>query len=916
MDDRARAILQRHIPSEPFDFGGTTDPLDPGSVATGSREGESPFGEEGIGAGPLALDDEFTLASDAKPFNPEPAAPVALPPAPVAKLPAPKAPAEPKTVSPPSRPAPSAKPIAKAEAAPVVREKPAPSPAAATPAPLAAAQTEVSDAPADLDQLLAEAGVYLRYGKRERAIASLETLLRSEPQHAAALELLGDAHAGAEETALAVDAWVRAARAAAAIGDATRVATLRSRIEAIDVSAAAALPDPVVPPKAAAAATMLFESPTPAAADTDAGIEADAVDSESLEDIEIDIDAAEFGDPTEEPSVTEATTIDADVVAVAPPESAAAIAESSDVEIEIDADAFVDMPGEADGDPLAEESAQSEPAHFEAAVTPDETSPFEEPEVPDNFEVAEAPSEAVAEPFVELAPIALEEAPEPLPEPAPEIELSDELEIEPALERQPEPAPVPLAASAPSEFSSTTSAEIIEELEEASFYFEQGLLDEAEAIYLRVVQRAPHHPAALLRLGELAVARGNDAAQPVADAAPAAEDASVASHAAIEAVQEVEPPDDLDLTAREFGPTKMWQDDESDDEDRDDAAAAAAPAAESEAQTPQPPDSTSIRVTESPADAQSEPELTVPEVSIAEDAGAPAFDLAAELSEALTDGAPAARAGASTDADGFSSLFSEFKRGVSRTLGEGDIETHFDLGIAYREMGLLDDAIGEFHYALGSSVRRLDALHMMGLCALDVGRAVDAIGHLEQALASPDVPAERETALRFDLGRAHEIEGDRDRALDAFRRVAELDGEFQDVGARIEALLCGPVATGDDSAAEDEAGEVYESFDDLIAEASDETAAVAEPEPVVTESYENFDEFLSDESEDDTTEDAEDGADEVGEGPETEVDAGPALAEPVAAATEITAPTEDPQAPDAEPEAPPGRPRRRKVSFF
>jgi tetratricopeptide (TPR) repeat protein len=835
----------------------------------------------------------------------------------------------------------------------------------------------VSDAPADLDQLLAEAGVYLRYGKRERAIASLEIVLRSEPQHAAALELLGDAHAGAEETALAVDAWTRAAQAAAAIGDATRVATLRSRIEAIDASAAAALPDPVVLPRAAAAATMLFEAPAPAGADTDAGIEADADDSESLEDIDIEIDAAEFGDPTEEPSATE--TIDADVAAIAPPESAAASTESSDVEIEIDANAFVEMPGEGDGDSVADESAESEPTHFEVAETAGETSPFEEPEVSDSLEVAEATSEAVAEPFVPPAPIALQQQPEPEPAAVPEIELSEELEIELAPERQPEPelqpepapeaplalgfevpadaapapqpeeqhAPVPTAASAPGEFSSTTSAEITEELEEAAFYFEQGLLDEAEAIYLRVVQRAPHHPSAQLRLGEIAVARGQDAAQPVADVAQAAEEAPVSSESAFEAVQEVEPPDDLDLTAREFGPTKLWPGDESGDEDRDDdvaaprpdvvpaddvtegglaietesalsaaatseRVAAAAPVTESEPETPQLPDATPIHVMASQPEAPSEPELTVPEVSSADDAGAPAFDLAAELSEALTDGAPATRAGASTDQDGFSSLFSEFKRGVSRTLGEGDIETHFDLGIAYREMGLLDDAIGEFHYALGSSARRLDALHMMGLCALDVGRAIDAIGHLEQALASPDVPAERETALRFDLGRAHETAGDRDRALDDFRRVAELDGEFQDVGARIEALLCGPVATDAAGSDEDENGEVYESFDDLIAEAADAAPAAAEPEPVVCESYENFDEFMSDDTEDD----AEDGADEAGEDHDTEADAGSEPAEPVTAAIEAAAEAEDPQVPDAEPEAPAGPPRRRKVSFF
>ena len=126
----------------------------------------------------------------------------------------------------------------------------------------------------------------------------------------------------------------------------------------------------------------------------------------------------------------------------------------------------------------------------------------------------------------------------------------------------------------PGDFSSTTSAEITEELEEAAFYFEQGLLDEAESIYLRVVQRAPNHPAALLRLGEIAVARGHDSASPVADVAEEVQEPA-ATPSTVEAVQDIEPPDDLDLTAREFGPGNTWQDDENGETTRDGAEAVA-----------------------------------------------------------------------------------------------------------------------------------------------------------------------------------------------------------------------------------------------------------------------------------------------------------------------------------------------------
>ena len=97
----------------------------------------------------------------------------------------------------------------------------------------------------------------------------------------------------------------------------------------------------------------------------------------------------------------------------------------------------------------------------------------------------------------------------------------------------------------------------------------------------------------------------------------------------------------------------------------------------------------------------------------------------------------------STVEDGFGSIFSDFKKGVSETLADGDYETRFDLGIAYREMELFEDAIDEFRICLDSPTRRFDSLYLMGLCARDLTRFGEAMNHLEQALSLPDIPAER-----------------------------------------------------------------------------------------------------------------------------------------------------------------------------
>ncbi len=124
---------------------------------------------------------------------------------------------------------------------------------------------------------------------------------------------------------------------------------------------------------------------------------------------------------------------------------------------------------------------------------------------------------------------------------------------------------------------------------------------------------------------------------------------------------------------------------------------------------------------------------------------------------------------------------------------------------------------------------------MMGLCALDVGRAEDAVSHFEQALATGDCSETSQVGLSYDLARALEMTGDRERSLRTYRAVAELDPDFQDVGERIAALS--QQESADDVALAEDESEQLESFDDLTAE--------AEGPPGEAESFESFDDVIS-----------------------------------------------------------------------
>jgi tetratricopeptide (TPR) repeat protein len=83
--------------------------------------------------------------------------------------------------------------------------------------------------------------------------------------------------------------------------------------------------------------------------------------------------------------------------------------------------------------------------------------------------------------------------------------------------------------------------------------------------------------------------------------------------------------------------------------------------------------------------------------------------------------------------------------GVAETVAEDDAATHYDLGIAYREMGLLDDAVGEFEIAARSAQRAADACFMVALVRADQGRHDDALAALVRSRGN--LPP-----IRFDCG--------------------------------------------------------------------------------------------------------------------------------------------------------------------
>jgi len=696
---------------------------------------------------------------------------------------------------------------------------------------------------------------------------------------------------GGDETQ-AISVWLQAAEAARAGGDFDAVAELRDRISVLDPEAANSLGPPPEP-----AARPVAPEVEPTVVNFDAVEPAEAEDPNELsreidlDDIEIDIEDSEFAEE-------------------------------------------IPTPGTDDGedDPAAAESIEIETDRDDDATPPE--------------------------------PIAAEAG----------------------------------AADSSAGISAASVQKIAEDIEEADFYMKQGLADEAEAIYRRVLSVAPNHPLALVRLGEVAALRGDDPASShpgleIAAAAPvdASAEGSVEAAEATSFREDIPGPDDGDFAAPErssgfeaddaAGAPPVEAAAASDFEldvdvdvefesylegatsDEGDGAAlereavspeveedlasqfltevtepvgfdlaaedAAGAEAERDAEPPDADDTASVGTAArgfaaaeeadagglpgldaevaadapaksaedeaapdlvSPDDSYTDagvalgdgPELTLPEDaddSTDADADGASFDLAAELSDVFDDEDGDSASGLGDSGDGFEAVFREFKRGVSLTLSETDHAAHFDLGIAYREMGLFEDAKNEFRAAMLNPDREIECRHMLGLCYLEQQSPAEAVGEFERIVAFDGASDEQRLSARFELGRAYVVMGEKERARTAFEAVAAVDAGFCDVREHLEDL----------DAPEPVASPSLESFDDLIADVEDGGDETAE----AASGYETFDDLMGDESD---AADAEE----------------PEVGDAVAAVEEV----EDFDEVEPEPTPEPPTPRKRKKISF
>jgi tetratricopeptide (TPR) repeat protein len=285
-----------------------------------------------------------------------------------------------------------------------------------------------------------------------------------------------------------------------------------------------------------------------------------------------------------------------------------------------------------------------------------------------------------------------------------------------------------------------------------------GALDKALAVYSRVAEHDPDNQRARLALETLA---------PVESPPPPAAEAAPPAPVVAEPAAAPSPPK---AKAPAAPPPK--------------AEKPAAPAPKAEAPAPPPP-------------APAAPAPAAPRTSSGRerplaDAGADFIDLGALI---LDEAGPRDTRMKVEDEEptgdeqrDFQDMLQQFKRGIEANIDAEDFQSHYDLGVAFKEMGLLDEAIAEFQKALRAPEGRLRTTEALGVAFYEKGQFAISEAILRRAVETLGASDDEQIGLIYWLGRAEEAQEKTGAAVSSYERVMAVDIGFQDTRSRMKKL--------------------------------------------------------------------------------------------------------------------------------
>ncbi|MDD2897956.1 MAG: tetratricopeptide repeat protein [Desulfuromonadaceae bacterium] len=117
-------------------------------------------------------------------------------------------------------------------------------------------------------------------------------------------------------------------------------------------------------------------------------------------------------------------------------------------------------------------------------------------------------------------------------------------------------------------------------------------------------------------------------------------------------------------------------------------------------------------------------------------------------------------------------------------LEDSDAQAHFDLGLAFKEMGLIDEAIKEFRQASQDASRRVECLVLQCACLRERGELDKSIAML-QTLLKPELNKEESCEVKYELAIGYEAAGKNDEAHHLINEIHAVNPDFRDIRSRI-----------------------------------------------------------------------------------------------------------------------------------
>jgi tetratricopeptide (TPR) repeat protein len=470
--------------------------------------------------------------------------------------------------------------------------------------------------------------------------------------------------------------------------------------------------------------------------------------------------------------------------------------------------------------------------------------------------IAEPPAEISVEavpltpeaPSIEVAPVSVAHSePATHPEPAThEIDISNEweemIEVEPAgKDRKAQVEPVqPAAGEIPVRMAQETApatsdstSQLADKIQEIHFYISQEMWESAKSAILDLTELAPDAPEvtefiAAVNAGQakssgVAAQQREETPVFIEEAAPAPEPVKIeepVAAAPVEIAEEfIQQPPIIEPEPQIAEPSRPVVVHKPESVKPPKAPALQQPVAaapledvleitEPRVKQPQPPPSpqpAAIAKTKSTEDILGDFVLDLEQSEELADfapkphaASAPAPAPAAAAAPALEHRTAAHHNGDMLDAESanvLSDILSELQEETAEAAEpEEDPETHYNLGIAFKEMGLLDEAIGELQKVCHAVDRGanfsqpIQALTWLAQCLVDKGAPEAAVRWYQKALQLPGLDNGSRCAIYYDLATAYEAYGDKKSALANFMEVYGSNIDFRDVASRIKAL--------------------------------------------------------------------------------------------------------------------------------